>query len=69
MKPYILTIKKGTHIIDIQKTKKTLEFAYQIIKKFAEREASFIFVGTRKQAKETIKFNALRTNSLYVSER
>ena len=69
MKPYILTTKRGTHIIDILKTKKTLEFAYQIVKKFAEREATFIFVGTKKQAKETIKFNALRTNSFYVSER
>ena len=69
MKPYILTTKRGTHIIDILKTKKTLEFAYSIVKKFAEREATFIFVGTKKQAKETIKFNALRTNSFYVSER
>ena len=69
MKPYILTTKKATHIIDIQKTKMALEFAYELIKKFAERGASFIFVGTRKQAKETIKLNALRTNSFYVSER
>ena len=69
MKPYILTVKKGTHILDIQKTKKTLEFAYSIVKKFAERGASFIFVGTRKQAKEAVRNNALRTNSYYVSER
>lgn len=69
MKPYIITAKKGTHIIDIQKTKKTLEFAYSIIKKFAQRDATFIFVGTRKQAQATIKENALRTNSFYVSER
>ena len=69
MKPYILTTKKGTHIIDITKTQKTIEFAYSIVKKFAEREATFIFVGTRRHAKETIKFNALRTNSFYVSER
>lgn len=69
MKPYILTTKKGTHILDIQKTKKTLDFAYSIIKKFAERGATFIFVGTRKQAKEAVKSNALRTNSHYISER
>lgn len=69
MKPYILTVKKGTHIIDIQKTAKTLDFAYSIIKKFAERGASFIFVGTRRQAKEAVKNNALRTNSYYISER
>ena len=69
MKPYILTTKKGTHIIDIEKTKRTLEFTHSLIKSFAERGASFIFVGTRKQAKKTIKFNAQRTNSFYVCER
>ena len=69
MKPYILTVKKGTHIMDIQKTAKTLEFAYSIVKKFAERGASFIFVGTRRQAKDAVKENALRTNSYYISER
>ena len=69
MKPYILATKKGTHIIDIQKTSRALEFAYSTITRFAERGASFMFVGTRRQAKETIKENALRTNSYYVSER
>lgn len=69
MKPYIVATKKGVHIIDIQKTKRTLEFAYNIVRKFAEKGANFIFVGTKKQAKETIKENALRTNSFYVSER
>lgn len=69
MKPYILTTKKGTHIIDIEKTKKTLEFAYSLVKNYAEKGASFVFVGTRKQAKEAVKANALRTNSFYVSER
>ena len=69
MKPYILTTKKGVHIIDIQKTKKTLDFAYSIINKFTERGATFMFVGTRRQAKEAVKQNALRTNSYYISER
>lgn len=69
MKPYILSTKKGTHIMDIQKTAKTLEFAYSIVKKFADRGASFIFVGTRRQAKEAVRSNALRTNSYYISER
>ena len=69
MKPYILKSMKGTHIIDLQKTVRTLEFAYGLIKKMAERGADFIFVGTRKQSKATIKENALRTNSFYMSER
>ena len=69
MKPYIHMAKKGTHIIDIQQTQRTLEFAYQIINKFASRDASFIFVGTRKQSKVAVKENALRTRQSYVSER
>lgn len=69
MKPYIATIKKGTHILDIEKTKRTIEFAHSIVKNYASKGASFVFVGTRKQAKNTIKENALRTNSFYVSER
>ncbi len=69
MKPYIHMAKKGTHIIDIQQTQRTLEFAYQIINKFASRDASFIFVGTRKQSKKTVKENALRIRQSYVSER
>ncbi|TCG12061.1 30S ribosomal protein S2 [Mycoplasma marinum] len=69
MKPYIHMAKKGTHIIDIQQTQRTLEFAYQIISKFASRDASFIFVGTRKQSKKAVKENALRVRQSYVSER
>lgn len=69
MKPYILKSMKGTHIIDLQKTVRTLEFAYGLIKKMAERGSDFIFVGTRKQSKATIKENALRTNSYYMAER
>ncbi len=69
MKPYIHMAKKGIHIIDIQQTQRTIEFAYQIIEKFASRAASFIFVGTKKQSKETIKENALRVRQSYVSER
>lgn len=70
MAPFILPQdKKGTHIIDIRKTNYALNFAFDMIKAFAEKGATFIFVGTRKQAKNTIKENALRTNSHYVSER
>ena len=69
MKPYIARLKRDVYIIDIDKTQKAIQFAYDLIRDFAERGASFIFVGTRKQAKETIKKNALRTNSFYVSER
>jgi small subunit ribosomal protein S2 len=61
--------RKNTHIIDIVKTRISLTFTYDLIKKYTERKATFIFVGTRKVAKDTIKYNAQRTNSFYVSER
>ncbi|MBN3534750.1 30S ribosomal protein S2 [Mycoplasma procyoni] len=69
MKPYIYTKKMGTHIIDTQKTQKSLLFAYNLIFKFAENNAKFIFVGTKRQAKKAVEEQALRTNSAYVSER
>ncbi len=61
--------KNGTHIIDVQQTQRILEFAYQMVEKLASRDASFIFVGTRKQAKAAVKDNALRVRQSYVSER
>ncbi len=76
MEPYLRAMdtnnsfpKRNIHLIDITKTKKTLEFAYSLVEKFTAKGATFIFVGTRNRAKETIKHNALRTNSFYVSER
>ncbi|MEA4115412.1 30S ribosomal protein S2 [Mycoplasma sp. 744] len=62
--------KRGIHIIDTNSTLKRLEFIYKLLNKFAANpRTSFIFVGTKKQAKESIKENAIRTNSFYVSER
>lgn len=69
MAPYIHTQKMNTHIIDVSKTQKSLELAYKLIFKAAQQGATFIFVGTKRQAKEVIKEQALRTNSAYVSER
>lgn len=69
MKPFIHSKKMKTHIIDIAQTKKALEYAYKLIEKYAQKGASFIFVGTKKQAKDVVKEQALRTNSAYVSER
>ena len=69
MKPYIHMKRRNTHIIDLVKTRLVLSFAYDLIKKYTEKKATFIFVGTRKVAKDTIKYNAQRTNSFYVCER
>ncbi|TNK93334.1 30S ribosomal protein S2, partial [Mycoplasmopsis pullorum] len=71
MKDHIVPNKKnkGAHIIDITKTQKYLEFAYSLVYKLAVKKASFIFVGTKKQAQNAVKEAAQRTNSFYVTER
>lgn len=71
MKEFIVPkrLNKNAHIIDIVKTQKYLEFAYSLVEKLAAKGVSFIFVGTKRQAKKTVKEAAERTNSLYVSER
>ncbi len=63
--------KRGMHMINANVTLQRLEFAYNILNKFVAKNprTTFIFVGTKKQAKDTIKENALRTGSFYVSER
>ncbi len=69
MKQYIWGKRMGIHIIDIAKTQKTLEYAYKLLNKMAQKPISFIWVGTKKQAKRAIEAAAERTNSVYVSER
>lgn len=69
MKPFIHGVKNGTHIIDVSKTHKALELAFKLLSKAAEKGSTFIFVGTKKQAREVIKEQAIKTNSAYVNER
>ena len=69
MQPFIHMKRRRTHIIDLVKTTIALNFSYDLIKKYTEKKASFIFVGTKRVAKKTIEHNARRTNSFYVSER
>ncbi|MBU4690881.1 30S ribosomal protein S2 [Mycoplasma zalophi] len=69
MKPYIYGKRNGNHIIDVSKTQKSLEYAFKMIQKASSKGARFIFVGTKKQAKNIIEEQAKRTNSPYVSER
>ena len=69
MKEYIYTTRDDIYIIDLQKTLAKIEEAYEEIHKIAENGGTFLFVGTKKQASEAAKENALRTNSYYVTER
>ncbi len=69
MKPYIFAAREEIHIIDLQKTVEKLEEAYVAIKAIADNGGTFLFVGTKKQASEVMKEEALRSNSYYVTER
>ena len=69
MAPYIYTERNGIYIIDLQKTVKKLEEAYNFVRQLSESGQSILFVGTKKQAQEAIKDEALRCNMYYVNAR
>ena len=69
MAPYIYTERNGIYIIDLQKTVKKLEEAYFFVRDVAAAGDSVLFVGTKKQAQEAIKDEALRCNMYYVNAR
>ena len=69
MAPYIFTERNGIYIIDLQKTVKKLEEAYAFVRSLAENGQSLLFVGTKKQAQEAIKEEALRANMYFVNAR
>lgn len=69
MKEYIYTSRDDIYIIDLQKTAKKIEEAYEALNKIASEGGKVLFVGTRKQASEAIKDEATRSNSYYVTER
>ena len=69
MKEYIFTARDEIYIIDLQKTAKKIEEAYAALKEIAANGGKVLFVGTRKQASEAVREEAIRSNSYYVSER
>ena len=69
MKEYIFSSRDDIYIIDLQKTAKKIEEAYSALKEISANGGKVLFVGTRKQASEAVKEEALRSNSYYVSER
>ena len=69
MKEYIFTARDDIYIIDLQKTAKKIEEAYAALKEIAANGGKVLFVGTRKQAAEAVKEEALRSDSYYVNER
>jgi len=69
MRPYIFMSKQGIHIIDLKKTQENLEKACDAITKIAAEGEIILFVGTKKQAKDIVRSEAIRCNSPYVNER
>ena len=69
MKEYIFTERNGIYIIDLQKTVKKIEEAYNFVRSVAENNQTILFVGTKKQAQESIEQEAKRCDMYYVNQR
>ena len=69
MAPYIFTERNGIYIIDLQKTVKKLEDAYMFVRKIAEDGGDILFVGTKKQAMDSVKEEAERCGMPFVNAR
>lgn len=66
MKPYIFTERNNIHIIDLQQTVKSIEHAYELVRKTVADGGTVLFVGTKRQAQDTIETEAKRCNMPYV---
>jgi small subunit ribosomal protein S2 len=69
MKPYIFTERNGIHIIDLQQTVKAINEVYGIITKTVSSGGEILFVGTKRQAQQTVADEASRCGMPYVNER
>lgn len=69
MAPYIFTERNGIYIIDLQQTVKLVDKAYNYVRQVAENDGVVLFVGTKKQAQESIADEAKRAGQYYVNHR
>jgi small subunit ribosomal protein S2 len=69
MRPYIFTARNGIHIIDLQKTVRLLDDALGFVREVAATGRPVLFVGTKKQAQETIQTEAARSGMFFVNRR
>ncbi|HLR61836.1 MAG TPA: 30S ribosomal protein S2 [Lentibacillus sp.] len=69
MKKYIFTERNGIYIIDLQKTVKKVDEAYNYVKDIAANGGSVLFVGTKKQAQDSVRDEATRSGMFYVNQR
>ena len=69
MAPYIFTERNGIYIIDLQKTVRKLEEAYNFVRDLATEGKNILFVGTKKQAQDSVREEATRAGAYYVNAR
>ncbi|MCM8710614.1 30S ribosomal protein S2 [Clostridium sp. SYSU_GA19001] len=69
MAPYIFTERNGIYIIDLQKTVKKIEEAYEFVKSVSAEGKDILFVGTKKQAQEAIQEESVRSGMHFVNNR
>ncbi len=69
MKPYIFTERNGIHIIDLQQTLGMIEDAYNVVRDTVTEGGSVLFVGTKRQAQDTVATESARAGQPYVNER
>lgn len=69
MKPYIFTERNGIHILDLQQTIGLIEDAYNLIRNTVAEGGDVLFVGTKRQAQDTVAYEATRAYQPYVNER
>ena len=69
MARYIFTERNGIYIIDLQKTVRKVDEAYNFVRSMAEEGKALLFVGTKKQAQEAVKDEAVRAGQFFVNER
>jgi len=69
MKPYIFTERNGIFIIDLQKTVRKVDEAYNFVKELALKGGTILFVGTKKQAQESIESEAKRCGMFFMNQR
>ena len=69
MKPFIFTERNGVYIIDLQKTVRGLEKAYDYVREVSKNNGVLLFVGTKRQAQDTIKEESERCGQFYINQR
>lgn len=69
MKPFIFTERNGIYIIDLQKTVKLIDKAYNYVREVTEDGGNVLFVGTKKQAQDAIQEEAKRAGAYYINHR